>query len=337
MAEMLVRLAKQDDLSIISEIYESARGFMRRSGNPTQWGETHPPMQTLIEDIRARRLFVIEREGRVCGVFAFILGEDPTYLDISGGSWLNSEPYGVIHRIAGDGKTHGVLYTALRFASGIVRNIRIDTHENNAVMRRKLEAFGFKYCGIIHVADGTPRLAYHYVAGTPSRAELLSSVAPCSLCCMTCPGFRSGEVAKRARALHTLFEGYYDFNDANIPAEYRSRLDEFKEFDAELSRYTSASCPSCREIEGSAAGCIENCYVRLCYKQKGVDFCADCPDFPCGAAREFFDGINAVIASDWEKGSRRIREIGAEAYYAEKKNVSHYISYKKPEKQDNAD
>ncbi|MDD2648973.1 MAG: N-acetyltransferase [Eubacteriales bacterium] len=198
MAELKIRLAKTEDMGAIDAIYESARAFMRKSGNPTQWGETHPPRATLIEDIPARRLFVIEGENGVCGVFAFILGEDSTYLHIENGAWKNDEPYGVIHRIAGDGKTHGVLEAALRFASGIVRNIRIDTHENNLVMRRKLAEFGFKYCGIIHVADGTPRLAYQYTAGTPSRAELLSSVAPCSLSRMTCPSCGGGEIGAEA-------------------------------------------------------------------------------------------------------------------------------------------
>ncbi len=38
--------------------------------------------------------------------FAFILGEDPTYQQIDG-AWLNDQPYGTIHRIAGNGKIKG--------------------------------------------------------------------------------------------------------------------------------------------------------------------------------------------------------------------------------------
>lgn len=35
-----------------------------------------------------------------------------------------------------------------------------------------------------------------------------------------------------------------------------------------------------------------------------------------------------VIAGDWENGSKRLREIGLEAYFEEKKSVSHYVSWK---------
>jgi RimJ/RimL family protein N-acetyltransferase len=36
----------------------------------------------------------------------------------------------------------------------------VDTHQDNVVMQRILEKLGFTYCGIIFVANGTPRLAY---------------------------------------------------------------------------------------------------------------------------------------------------------------------------------
>lgn len=38
------------------------------------------------------------------GTFCFIVGEDPTYAVIDNGKWLNDAPYGVIHRMASNGK-----------------------------------------------------------------------------------------------------------------------------------------------------------------------------------------------------------------------------------------
>ena len=35
-------------------------------------------------------------EGTPCGVFAFIIGDDPTYQVIEDGGWLNDNPYGAI-------------------------------------------------------------------------------------------------------------------------------------------------------------------------------------------------------------------------------------------------
>ena len=38
--------------------------------------------------------------------------------------------------------------------------VRADTHADNKIMQHILEKNGFTKCGIIHVADGTPRIAY---------------------------------------------------------------------------------------------------------------------------------------------------------------------------------
>ena len=132
---------------------------MRLTGNPNQWWDYHPAESILREDIPKKQLYVIESEGIIGGVFAYIQGADPTYLEIEGGSWLNDEPYGVIHRIASDG-SGGILKAAVEFAAGHVDYLRIDTHADNHVMQKAVRKQGFRYCGIIYIADGTPRLAY---------------------------------------------------------------------------------------------------------------------------------------------------------------------------------
>ena len=41
-------------------------------------------------------------------------------------------------------------------------NIRVDTHRDNIVMQRLVEKLGFSRRGIIYIADGTERIAYHW-------------------------------------------------------------------------------------------------------------------------------------------------------------------------------
>ena len=43
------------------------------------------------------------------------------------------------------------------------RNLRIDTHADNRVMQRLAERCGFRRCGIVYVANGTPRIAYQRI------------------------------------------------------------------------------------------------------------------------------------------------------------------------------
>ena len=47
--------------------------------------------------------------------------------------------------------------------------MRADTHADNKVMQHLLESEGFTRCGIIHVADGTPRIAYQRMSLTQSQ------------------------------------------------------------------------------------------------------------------------------------------------------------------------
>ena len=46
----------------------------------------------------------------------------------------------------------------------IAQSIRSDTHADNKTMQHLIEADGFTRCGIIYIADGTPRIAYQWTA-----------------------------------------------------------------------------------------------------------------------------------------------------------------------------
>ena len=86
----MIRLAKEKELDNIQEIYVYARKFMAEHGNPTQWGQTRPTEETLRKDIEKEQLYVIEERDRLQGVFALIIGEDPTYQNIEQGSWKDT-------------------------------------------------------------------------------------------------------------------------------------------------------------------------------------------------------------------------------------------------------
>lgn len=154
-----IRKATPHDLPRIREIYEMARQFMRKNGNHSQWGKGDEPEVLIEEDIRQGNLYVLEEAG-IHAVFAFIIGEDPTYLEIEEGSWKSEEPYAAVHRVASDGTVQGVLGHVMDYCSAQVPHLRIDTHKDNKVMQHVLEKYGFVSCGIVHVRDGSPRIAY---------------------------------------------------------------------------------------------------------------------------------------------------------------------------------
>lgn len=159
---MAIRVATPEDIDEILRIYACARQLMVKAGNPTQWKDGYPRRELVEQDIASQASYVMERNGLLCGVFAFFVGNDPTYDEIDG-AWLNDAPYGTIHRIGSDGTQSGVFAEALEFCKQQGIDLRIDTHDDNAPMRHVVEKAGFVYCGTIICDDGTPRRAYHLV------------------------------------------------------------------------------------------------------------------------------------------------------------------------------
>ncbi len=168
---MEIRHSAEGDLPRIMALYARARAFMAAHGNPNQWGPTCWPPEALIrEDIRRGHSYVCTNDaGAVVGVFYFIQGEDiePTYRDITEGAWLDDSPYGVVHRIAGDGSEKGIGAFCLNWAYDRCGHLRIDTHGDNRVMQGLLKKLGFVHCGTIYVEeDEYPRLAFEKSAIT---------------------------------------------------------------------------------------------------------------------------------------------------------------------------
>ena len=156
----MIRLAQKQELPRLLEIYEQAKVYMRRTGNPTQWAANYPGREQLLADMDAGQLYVLEEKGRLCACFLLAPGPDPTYAKITDGAWGYSAPYGVLHRVASDGSLRGVLKQCVDFAALRFHHLRIDTHADNAPMQRALAREGFCHRGTIFTHDGTPRLAY---------------------------------------------------------------------------------------------------------------------------------------------------------------------------------
>lgn len=162
---MTIRPAILSDIPAMQEIFATARQFMVATGNPNQWVDDYPSDEFLRADIESGDSYVCFEDGEMVATFLLRGGEDPTYARIEEGAWLNNEPYATIHRIASNGKVHGVLHAAMEFALQRYENIRIDTHRDNRVMQNAVLKEGFRYCGIIYCWSGDERLAYQYTKG----------------------------------------------------------------------------------------------------------------------------------------------------------------------------
>lgn len=156
---MIIRKASLEDIPRLRCIFEKAKAFMTSQGNPNQWIQGYPAEELIREQVLQGWCYACEENNSIVATFCFIPGPDPTYQTING-AWLSECPYSVIHRIASDGSVKGVANVCIEWCKERCRSLRVDTHQDNKIMQNILLKHGFKYCGIIRVANGTERLAY---------------------------------------------------------------------------------------------------------------------------------------------------------------------------------
>ena len=154
----------ESDIPAILPVLDAARRIMRESGNPSQWADGYPSAEAIRKDIERDGGFVIEDDGKIVAYFAFLPSPEPTYDVIEGGSWLDdTQPYHVIHRIASYPDSRGVFSDIIAWSREREHNLRIDTHRDNRIMQHCIQKAGFRYCGIIYLANGDERLAYQWL------------------------------------------------------------------------------------------------------------------------------------------------------------------------------
>ena len=161
MSSIEIRKTTCDDIDTVMKIYADGREIMLEGKNFLQWPEGYPFRDIIEKDINAGFSYVCTDGSEILAVFYLSPGPDESYKKIDG-AWLNDKPYGVIHRIARlkTDKAKGVGAFCLEWCFELVKNIRIDTHEDNMPMRKLLEKQGYKYCGIIWIETGDARMAF---------------------------------------------------------------------------------------------------------------------------------------------------------------------------------
>lgn len=166
-AMIKIRKTQPTDIAILMDIFEQAKHIMRKDGNMLQWRGNYPSREIVIADIEQGNSYVCTDDTEeIIGTFAFIRGNDPTYTHIYEGKWVEDTlPYGVIHRLASTEHSKGVANACLQWCYEQIPNLRADTHRDNHILQYILKKHGFKYCGIILLANGDERLAFQKVEG----------------------------------------------------------------------------------------------------------------------------------------------------------------------------
>lgn len=156
----MIRQANINDIDYIMPMIVEGRKHIATYNIP-QWINGYPSIETITQDINLKRGYVYIIDNEIVGYFV-VLEHDPCYDNIDG-EWLNDLPYVAIHRTVTKYFNAGLGSKMLDEIKNIYSHIRIDTHEGNISMNKCLIKNNFIYCGVIKLADGSPRNAYEFI------------------------------------------------------------------------------------------------------------------------------------------------------------------------------
>ncbi len=188
MSNFYIRKAEKSDFEEILKIYAGAREFMKKNGNPTQWGDSWPLDEDIEKNIDEKKQLVacfkignqnesnsenenlgkslglgeseksdkIKKLEEIAATFLFLPGPEEAYNNLEDGNWPeNTEDYFVIHSFASSMKARGAATFCFEWCEKQpgVHCIKVDTHKNNIPMQNLLKKFGYAYCGKCYYFD----------------------------------------------------------------------------------------------------------------------------------------------------------------------------------------
>lgn len=146
--------------------------------------------------------------------------------------------------------------------------------------------------------------------------KLTDKFGPCGLLCEKCFAYEKGPIRFHAEQLKNNLGNFDTYANRFVILLNEPIFGKYPDFKEVLGLLSSNNCKGCRKQECSL---FKACKVRDCYKEKGVDFCYQCPDFPCDHT-----GFDNNLKQRWLSLNQKIRETGLENYYLEIKDKARY-------------
>lgn len=167
-----LRRATQAEAFEAMNLIDQAKAFLKEQGID-QWQKGYPDLPCIERDLACGKgYFMVDERDRAAAYMCIDFDGEPAYRTLSG-AWLTGDEarYAVVHRLAVDRACRGrglasqafLLVQAMCAEEGAA-SIRVDTDEDNAIMRHIIGKNGFTYCGKIRF-DNSDKIAYEKIIG----------------------------------------------------------------------------------------------------------------------------------------------------------------------------
>lgn len=161
---MKLNHAKPNNLPQIMGLINDAKAYLKSRG-VDQWQKGYPDQECIKNDIQRGTGYLCIDNDKVVGYVCIDFNGEPAYENLCG-KWLSTQPYVVVHRLAlgrssrGKGLSSQVLFLVEKLAKQKgIHSFKVDTDNDNAIMKHLLNKNGFQYCGTI-CFDNSEKIAY---------------------------------------------------------------------------------------------------------------------------------------------------------------------------------
>jgi hypothetical protein len=141
-------------------------------------------------------------------------------------------------------------------------------------------------------------------------------IAPCGLHCGKCFAFHKSAIKELSKGLKNELGNFDVFAERFVDLLNEPVFKKYSDFKELLNYFSSVECKGCRNENCKL---FKNCKVRECYKEKKVDFCYQCNDFPCNDT-----GFDQHLYKRFVEINLKIKSIGIENYFGEIKDKPRY-------------
>ncbi|HEY5529500.1 MAG TPA: DUF3795 domain-containing protein [Thermoleophilia bacterium] len=141
---------------------------------------------------------------------------------------------------------------------------------------------------------------------SPDYQSVLRYLAPCGVDCDRCTWYADGRVRREAAQLRLDLKGFESLA-ARVAGEHPV-LAGYPEFQGVLDFLAEGSCTGCR---ASGSG-LPFCAARICFREKGVDYCFQCDEYPCS-----HNQYPEMLERRWRAANDRMKEVGVVSFYQE--------------------
>ena len=143
--------------------------------------------------------------------------------------------------------------------------------------------------------------------------QAVKDLAPCGNDCSRCAYYENSKIVLLSKELDKNLINFESM--AEKTKDFMPIFNYYEQFSAILKQLSNGTCPGCRFSDKPAC----QCGINVCHKKEKVNFCFECPKYPCNPTT-----YNESLTKAWQENNDTMKKIGVDNFYIAQKERTRY-------------